>query len=84
MGYSQSIQINSAVRGFKSWQDEWMAECFELFNGAVDFVSLFCADRTVYAATFKKASTKMLNIGTDVNQNSGVNTWKRNNTQLIS
>lgn len=63
MGYSQSTQINSAVRGFKSWQDEWVAECFELFNGAVDlsasFFFFFCADQIVYTAPFKSAATKM-------------------------
>lgn len=60
MGYSQSTQINSEVRGFKSWQDEWLAECFELFNGAVSFA----LTRLFTHLTFKRAAAEMLKITT--------------------
>lgn len=56
MGYNQSTQINSAVRGFKSWQDEGMAESSELFNGL--WIRLFCADRTVYTSFTQTSSNQ--------------------------
>lgn len=43
--HSQSTQIDSRVRGSKSWQDGWLAECFELFNGAVDLSVSFALTR---------------------------------------
>lgn len=52
-GMAKANRSISAVRGFKSWQDEWVAECIELFNGAVNLSVSFCADWIVYKATFK-------------------------------